>query len=160
MNIFLIGFMGSGKSFWGEQLAQKMNFSFIDSDLEIEDAAGTSIQQIFDQKGEESFRQLEREWLMNFNSNDCVIATGGGMPIGEGNLELMKQKGVVVFLSESFEVCFSRIENSNRPLVSHDKHKLKKLFNDRLFTYAKSNIIIESPKEISDFNKVTTLNKR
>jgi len=143
--------MGSGKSFWGKKLAEEMTYSFIDTDVEIQKQEGKLVQDIFTQKGEKCFRQLERNWLSDFDKQNHVIATGGGMPISNENLNLMKEKGKVVFIDEPFEICFNRIQESERPLLHLNKSELQNLFKSRMATYEKANVILESPRKVSDF---------
>ena len=99
-NIVLIGFMGCGKSSVGKKLAEKMDYCFCDVDRVIERDNKKSISEIFETKGEEYFRELETKTvkkLINTVSN-CIISVGGGLPIKNGNGELLKKLGTVVFL--------------------------------------------------------------
>lgn len=120
-HIFLIGFMGSGKSTVGALLAERLNLPFIDSDKEIEQAAGKSITAIFEQDGEGAFRTLEMNFLRRLESEkQSVIAVGGGLPAVNGALEFMHQTGLVIYLNTSLLTLLKRLkdEKSSRPLLS------------------------------------------
>lgn len=151
MVIFLIGFMGCGKSYWAKHLAEHLNYIFIDSDNEISKNESQSIQEIFSSKGENYFRQLEKKWLDNFDSTNSVVAIGGGLPIFNNNIEQLLNKGKVFWVDEPFEVIYERIKmDKNRPLLSKSKDDLEKLYKERLSVYSKG-IKISSPKSIEDF---------
>lgn len=152
--MFLIGFMGSGKSYWAEKLAKKMNLSFVDSDLEIELQEKMSINEIFNQKGEKHFRKREKFWLDNFNESNNVVSVGGGLPVQSDNLKIMMNKGVTIFIDEPFDVCFSRIISSDRPFSSKKKTKLEDLYRKRFAIYKQAHFTIKSPKEVSDFLRI------
>ena len=89
MLLFLIGYMGCGKSSIGRPLAKRLGLKFVDMDAEIERRCGVSVQQFFADRGEEAFRRLERELLRELTSaEDTVVATGGGVPCFFDNMEL------------------------------------------------------------------------
>ena len=124
--IFLIGFMGSGKSTLGKNLAETLNYDFIDSDLWIEKEQGISIDSIFSSKGEAFFRELELKFIQNLNQfNPTIIATGGGLPCFNGNIEKLKEIGMVIYLKVSPEIIFERIKfDDRRPLLNkQDDHE-------------------------------------
>ncbi|MFT5385439.1 MAG: shikimate kinase [Saprospiraceae bacterium] len=119
--IFLIGFMGSGKSHTGKALAARMDCPFFDLDEYIEEKLSMSISAIFDQKGEDYFRIEERKCLRDFGVlGKAVIATGGGTSCFFDNMEWMKLHGVTVYLKASPSVLALRLENekSKRPLIA------------------------------------------
>ena len=98
-NIFLIGFMSSGKSSIGRQLAKKLKRDFIDLDQLIEKDYGRSIPQIFEEEGEEAFRKMESEALHSLpNNKGLILALGGGTPCSEKNIEFIKKNGISVYL--------------------------------------------------------------
>ena len=106
-NIYLVGFMGVGKSTIGIRLARELNYSFFDSDDVIEKRAGKAISEIFANEGEAVFRQYEREFIDSGHPNEgCVVSCGGGLIVQEGMAEQLKSKGVVVCLSASIEIPF------------------------------------------------------
>ena len=127
--IFLIGFMGSGKTTVGRMLARKMNAKFLDTDDMIEKAEGVKISEIFSQRGEACFRDLETETLKRLrasagqkNAEDetgkVVISVGGGLPLREVNRELMHACGTTIFLTATQETLVGRLKGSkNRPLL-------------------------------------------
>ncbi len=91
--VFLIGFMGSGKTFLGKQLSEKLQFPFFDIDLEIEKKSNMNVNDIFQHKGEKYFREVETGILQNWNKNG-IIATGGGIVISKINRDFLKKKSI------------------------------------------------------------------
>lgn len=142
-NIFLVGLPGSGKSTVGRQLAQRLQTSFIDLDHKIEEDAGLSVRQIFSQFGEEHFRQLEREALLDVINKfkNTVVATGGGTPCFFDNMKVIKERGLSVFIDVPVSELISRInatERDKRPKFSNDvdlSTTLKQLQAQRLPFY-------------------------
>ena len=118
-NIVLVGFMGSGKSSIGRQLAKRLGFQFLDTDQLIVQRTGKEISQIFAEKGEPAFRELETATLISVSHlNRCVIATGGGAVMREANRAIMREIGFVVRLTASEDVIFERVSRNNkRPLL-------------------------------------------
>lgn len=120
MNIFLIGYRGTGKSFIGKDLARQLKFNFIDLDSEIVKQKGKTIPQIFSEEGEKRFREYETEELKTISERtNQVISCGGGIVVMEENLVLLK-KGFVVLLSSGPEIIFKRISSDkNRPALTN-----------------------------------------
>ncbi|WP_290791182.1 shikimate kinase [Flavihumibacter sp. UBA7668] len=122
MKIYLIGFMGSGKSHWGRQLSACMNIPFFDLDDVIVLREGKPITEIFSEQGEEYFRLLEKDTLMNLtNSHEAfVLSCGGGTPCFFGNIDYMKEHGKVIWLNTATAVLIERLlkEKKHRPLLS------------------------------------------
>ena len=119
--IFLIGYMASGKTTFGKALSEKTGKKFIDLDEFIENSMGCSISEIFQKQGEEGFRKIEKEKLIEIaDTEDAIIACGGGTPCFFDNMDLINHSGVTVFLKASVPVLVQRLvnENSKRPLVS------------------------------------------
>ncbi|MBI5207500.1 MAG: shikimate kinase, partial [Candidatus Firestonebacteria bacterium] len=112
MNIILIGFMGTGKSSIGKLLAKKKNKQFVDIDEEIEKSENLSITEIFNNYGEDYFRDLESKYLQRIieQKKDCVIACGGGVVLKEKNINLLKKNSVVILLSAETEVIYNIIK--------------------------------------------------
>jgi shikimate kinase len=120
MRIFLIGFMGSGKSTWGKWIAEKMGYGFFDLDTLIENRANLKINDIFDLRGEDFFREMEAGCLRELmDEDDFVLACGGGTPCFHDNMRVMNSLGTTVWLNTPKQVLASRLlgESDNRPLV-------------------------------------------
>ena len=119
-NIVLIGFMGSGKTTVGMELAKRLGMNFLDTDAYIEQQAGKKISQIFAEEGEEYFRKLETEVLEHLRDTvaNTVFSTGGGMPLRKENARLLKEIGCVYYLTAVSSVIYDRVkENTDRPLL-------------------------------------------
>lgn len=121
MKIFLIGFMGSGKTHWGRLLSSKLQLPFRDLDTVIVEKEGRSISDIFADKGEEYFRYQEKEALEELGNNEesFILSCGGGTPCFFNNIEFMKKSGKVVWLNTSVDVLKDRLlkERKSRPLI-------------------------------------------
>ena len=148
-NIYLIGFMGTGKSTVGKILAEEMNAEFVDTDKMVEDKTGRNISDIFEDSSEEEFRRLETEVLRDITERDgLVVSTGGGIVVTRGNLELMKETGLVVTLIADVHTIMERIggDGSNRPLLEVDEpfEEIKKLLFDRASFYINAHHIVET----------------
>jgi len=117
--IVLIGHMGVGKSTIGRRLAQRLHLPFVDSDQEIEEAAGLSIAEIFEKFGEAQFRDGERRVIARLiDGTPKVIATGGGAFINDGTRELVLEKAIAVWLDAEPDVLADRVRRrENRPLL-------------------------------------------
>ena len=155
MKIFLIGFMGSGKSYSARMLAESLSYPSLDLDDIIEEKAGMSVSQIFEQEGEKAFRVLEHDSLMNLirEKENFVLATGGGAPCFLNNMEIMNEAGITIFLDASPALIFERIKDtgSKRPLlltIPPDELKswiLKKM-KERLPYYSKAHLSLDIQK--------------
>ncbi|MBO7271742.1 MAG: shikimate kinase [Bacteroidaceae bacterium] len=120
IRIFLIGYMGAGKTTLGRALAKELKIEFIDLDNYIEERLCKSISQIFAEKGEEGFREIERRMLHEAGEfENVVISTGGGTPCFFDNIEYMNRQGATVFLDVPVERLFIRlsIARKKRPLI-------------------------------------------
>lgn len=127
MLIYLIGFMGSGKTTAGKKLAAKLNYRFIDLDHMIENSYRITIPDIFSRYNEEAFRKMEKCMLhKTFSENDAVIATGGGTPCFFDNMTLINSKGISVYIEMSPEALSSRllVARKKRPLVDKSEREL------------------------------------
>ena len=126
-NIVLVGPMGSGKTTVGRRLADELGCDFFDSDHEIIDKTGVSIEHIFDIEGEKGFRNRETQMLSELSQKTgAVIATGGGIVLRSENRALLQQSGIVVYLASSIEQLLQRTSKSkNRPILekSLDREK-------------------------------------
>ncbi len=122
MNIILTGFMATGKSKIGKCLAEKLGYSFTDTDDLIEKREKKTINNIFEQSGEEYFRNLETEVAREVSSFDnIVISTGGGIVLKKENLQVLRSNGIIVNLSADFSVIQERLSlaSSTRPLLKN-----------------------------------------
>jgi shikimate kinase len=146
VNIYLVGFMGTGKTTIGRVLAQKLGFQLLDSDHEIERQQGKTIPQIFEQHGEPAFRAMERAFIETGHpSQRCVVACGGGLVVQPGMLDVLKKKGVVICLHASLETILKRTQgNKNRPLlnVEDPMERIRTLYSVREPVYRRSGTLI------------------
>ncbi len=119
-NIYLIGFMGAGKSTVGRDLAARLGRPFCDTDELIEKRAGLTIPEIFDALGEDGFRRLEAEVIKEVAEEEgLVVALGGGAPLQDGNWHRLKESGITVYLKEEPEALHARLaKNEGRPLLA------------------------------------------
>lgn len=143
MNIILCGFMGSGKTVVGNELAKIMGRKFVDTDELIEQEQGVAIKAIFAAHGEDYFRDLEFECCKNVaQMKNCIVSTGGGALTFERNVEVLKQSGKIVFLDADFDVICERIGDSNTRPLFQDKQKAKTLYDERKSKYLNAADII------------------
>lgn len=151
MRIYLVGFMGSGKSVLGQQVASALKVPFFDTDTVVEAQAGMSIPEIFSAYGESYFRQLEADILRQTTFYPKSInATGGGLPCYEKNMAWMKEHGITIYLQWPDEILNEHllIQRKSRPLLSslndaEAKHKIADLLITRKPIYEESAITIE-----------------
>jgi len=137
--IFLIGYMGSGKTTMGKMLAQKMNFVFVDMDAMIEEKYHKTVSQIFAEMGQDKFREIERQCLHEAAEfQNTIIATGGGAPCFFDNMEFMNSKGLTIYLKMTPQQLATRLESSKagkRPLLADRKgEELRKFIEEGLST--------------------------
>jgi shikimate kinase len=121
MRIFLIGFMGSGKTTAGKTLAKALQYTFVDQDYEIETQFGMEVSSIFEQRGEDVFRQAEHQFLVDADKmQDVIISTGGGTPCFFDNMEVMNRLGATIYLDTEVNILVSRLKNTGnkRPLLA------------------------------------------
>lgn len=140
MKIFLIGYMGCGKSTKAKQLAHRLNVPVIDLDAEIVSKTGKSIAEYFAEFGESGFRNYESEMLKNFNyPESCVVATGGGLPCFFDNMEWMNAHGETIYLEMEPAALVSRLHNrQKRPLI-------KDLNDEQLLVFIKEKLAERNP---------------
>lgn len=132
--IFLIGFMGVGKTYLGEKLAERLNLDFSDLDREIEKEAELDVNDIFKLKGEKTFRELEAGILRKWNKPG-IVSTGGGIIELQENRDIIKTKKTI-WLNPSWQIIRSRILNSYRPLaLERSEDELYKLWDQRKVLY-------------------------
>lgn len=119
-NIFLIGFMGSGKSHWGSLWAKASGMIFYDLDAIIETATGKNVATIFEEQGEKFFREKEKEAIRGFEGkHNCIVACGGGTPCLNDNMQWMNDHGTTVYLQASPRYIYDKVaaEKDKRPLL-------------------------------------------
>ncbi|MHB1110381.1 MAG: shikimate kinase [Devosia sp.] len=146
--IVLVGMMGAGKTTVGRRLANKLGRHFIDSDEEIENAAGMTIEDIFKTHGEADFRSGEVRVIARLlREPEIVLGTGGGAFINPQTRALVKAEAVSVWIKADFELLFSRVSRrSNRPLLktANPRETLRTLIDIRYPTYAEADVTIVS----------------
>jgi shikimate kinase len=138
--IYLVGFMGSGKSTIGRLLAQRLGWSFFDTDQEIEVAERTTIAEIFEGRGEPEFRRIETEILRQHvrsveSGRPSVVALGGGVFAQAQNRELLESNGITVWLDCPFEIVTRRVARASHRPLARDPEKFAELYGARLDSY-------------------------
>jgi shikimate kinase len=152
-NIILLGPSGAGKSSTAKLLSEKLSRPCLDCDRTIEERAGQSIATLFKEQGEQAFRAMENqlldELLAQENDNQ-VIACGGGLPIGDGNMEKLKNLGQTIYLSAQVETLAKRIgSQGSRPLLAADQpeqltDKIRELLTRRSKIYEQAHLTINT----------------
>ena len=128
MKLFLVGYMGCGKTTFGKRLANKLGYNFIDLDKVIEKEIGMTIAQYFAEFGETAFREKERDLLQSTHfPSDSIIATGGGAPCFFDNMDWMNENGVTVYISLTPKSLADRLQGA-----IHERPVLKGLNQDEL----------------------------
>lgn len=147
-NIFLVGFMGAGKTTVGRIIARRLGWRYCDSDKVIETVAGKPVTEIFSAHGEEHFRRLESETLRSLAGKERqVVATGGGAVMREENMRAMKGGGVTVYLKAPMSVIWERIKHSNtRPLLNVEDplRAATELLNIRIPYYEAADVTVDT----------------
>jgi shikimate kinase len=145
--IYLIGMPGSGKSYFGKQLASSVEFPFVDLDHEIEVQEDREISAIFSEKGEAHFRKVESKMLVSLSEKypGAIISTGGGTPCFHKGMEYMKDHGITIFLEADRELLIERIaRKDHRPLMQGDvENRVDELLKARLPIYRSAHISIQ-----------------
>lgn len=158
MRIYLIGFMGSGKTHTGKQLAQKMNHIFLDLDDLIETEAGMDIPTIFREQGEEVFRRIEQKVLHDTSALEkVVVSTGGGAPCFYDNILWMNSHGLSIFLNTPPEILAQRLmpERDHRPLLQGYTEEtlvgfIRSKLEERMYFYGQAKIIYNQKELAGD----------
>ena len=155
MKLVMIGFMGTGKTTIGRELARKLNISFIDMDKEIEKREKKTISKIFEINGEQYFRNLETRLLKELIEVDnIVISTGGGIVTIEENLRILNNESGVIFLDANAQTIINHLSNEieERPLLKGSKD-LNKTINDLLNKrYDKYNNVFDIKIDVNEKN--------
>lgn len=149
-NIVLIGFMGTGKSTLGRQLARRIGYEFIDTDLAIEEVTGKTVEKIFRKDGPIRFRSEENLLARKLSARSgLVIATGGGMVLNQENVDLLQQNGVLIALKAEAEIILNRVRNKKRrPLLRRGnvREKVLGLLQEREGAYDVAEFTVDTGK--------------
>ena len=161
IRIFLIGYMGAGKTTLGRALSREMQVSFIDLDWYIEERFHKTVRQLFEERGEDGFREIEKKMLHEVAEfENVIVATGGGTPCFFDNMDYMNACGDAVFLDVDKDVLFRRlrIAKQQRPLLAEKTDDELRAFIDtalekRLPYYRKARYVI-SGNELEDRSQI------
>lgn len=150
--LYLVGFMAAGKSAIGNALAEELGWPFVDVDAEIERQEQVSISQIFAERGEQAFRNLETEMIRRCvqaveAGKPGVFALGGGAFVQSRNWELLENNGVTVWLDCPLDVVRKRLDGDNTRPLARDPERLSKLFEDRRPLYSRADYRVEIENE-------------
>lgn len=156
-NIFLIGFMGAGKTSVGRMLSKETGLDFVDLDDFIEKKLRMTIPEIFSQFGELFFRDAESDALRYIaQKKGRIVATGGGVVLREENWKIMGKEGITIYLEASAEILWSRVKNNkSRPLLQVESpfDRVRELLSQRTLLYEKADLIVDteniSPQKVS-----------
>jgi shikimate kinase len=158
-NIYLVGMPSSGKSTLGKELAKNIGYSFMDMDKLIETREQKTVSEIFSNFGETHFREIEKKTLRGFQADQSmVIATGGGVPCFNDNMEFIKENGVSIFLNVDVNDLATRLykaQGNNRPLLDKSQSEevviatIKKTFEERLPFYQQADIQVDGEISVS-----------
>ncbi len=143
MLLFLVGYMGSGKSSLGRKIARRLSVRYVDTDSVIEQREGASVSDIFYYEGEERFRELERETIEECiaSGEDAVVSTGGGLPVWRDNMALMNSAGMTVYIRRTPEQIISRLS----PYGRQRRPKFRGLSDEELLAFMRSNMAEREP---------------
>lgn len=150
MRVFLLGYMGCGKSSKGSKLAKKLNLSFFDLDILFEEKYKLTVQQFFSKYGEDLFRKLEHKLLKEILHNDnMVLSLGGGTPCFYDNMNLMNESGITIYIKMSVKALHHRLTHAKKPrplLKDRSPEKLESFIgsqlNEREIYYSKADLTI------------------
>ena len=150
MNLYIVGFMGSGKTAVAKKISETTNLKYVEIDELIEKKEGRSINDIFKNSGEDYFRKTEKEAIREIGLDDNqVVSCGGGVVIDKENIRLMKDSGLLICLKAEPEVIYQRIKDQkHRPLLNVDNPQLEieELLKKRKPFYEKADYVIETGK--------------
>ncbi len=150
-NLFIVGFMASGKTTVGRALAERLHVPFIDLDERIVAAAGSTIAEMIARQGEAAFRQLETECLRQAITREtAVVSLGGGAFMQAANRELVAQAGVSIWLDALFDLCWERIQRDAvvRPLAANEE-EARARFEQRIAIYKQAQMRVNIQAEDS-----------
>ncbi len=151
--VAMVGMMGAGKTAVGRALAARLDVPFLDSDTEIEAASNLSVPEIFSRFGEPFFREKEARVISRLLDGDpCILSTGGGAFLAEGNRAAVTQRGLSLWLDADVDLLWSRVKHkSTRPLLMTDNPRatLEEIFDARVPTYAQADLSVKSAPGLS-----------
>jgi shikimate kinase len=155
--LYLVGFMGCGKTTVGRVLAARLGWRFVDIDDEIEAREGVTISEIFDTRGELAFREIEAEVIRSHvrdiaRGNPAVVALGGGAFVRQENYELLENHGISIWLDCPLDVLRCRVERATHRPLARDPERFAALFESRRASYNRADFRIAS--EIDDCDSV------
>jgi shikimate kinase len=166
MRIFLIGFMGSGKTYWGNHLAAQLNLPFFDLDEVIIEEEKRTVHDIFTESGEEYFRVKEKTILENLVEHHVsfVLSCGGGTPCYFNNIDFMRKYGTVIWLNTHVDVLLERLlkEKKQRPLLkgiadTDLRTYIVRKLNERRMYYEQADVIVDNENQISTAAFIQTI---
>lgn len=141
--VFIVGFMGAGKTTVGRVLAQMMNYPFVDLDDVIVAKAQKTVREIFAEFGEAHFRKLERQAIQACSElKNTIVALGGGAYIAEENRAILREIGKTVWLDCPLEVCLARIASDGARPLAKSADEMRQLLDKRLSAYAQADIVL------------------
>lgn len=151
--IVMVGMMGAGKTAVGRALAHRLGVPFLDSDAEIVEAANMSIAEIFERDGEAFFRSKESQVIDRLlDTERCVLSTGGGAFLAEGNRQMISDKGVSVWLNADLDLLWTRVKHKDtRPLLRTENPRatLESIFDARVPLYAKADLRMDADRDVT-----------
>jgi len=153
-NIYLVGFMGTGKTTIAKALAARLKRHFLEMDAVIEEREGSEIVDIFKEKGEAYFRKVEKEVLKDLSrKSDLVVSCGGGVVMNAGNLKVLKETGLVFCLNADSTTIYERVKQyGHRPLLNVDdpQAEIEELLNLRNAHYQQAHYQIDATRSLDE----------
>jgi shikimate kinase len=163
--VYLIGFMGIGKTTIAKLLAEQLQLPFLDTDLEIEKQENKSVSEIFKKEGELHFRMLEAELVTQLHTK-AIIACGGGLAIHNNNMELINSKGISIYLKASANCLYNRLKDDkkSRPLIANITNQELKLYikkelknRSHFYELAQYTILVDGKNKAEILREVNSL---
>ncbi|HXR78658.1 MAG TPA: shikimate kinase [Bryobacteraceae bacterium] len=153
--LYLVGFMGAGKSTIGAALADELGWPFIDVDAEIEKREGVPISELFAQRGEAAFRDIETDQIRRCihavqSGAPSVIALGGGAFTQPRNWDLLEDNGITIWLDCPFEIVCQRLDGDHTRPLAQDRDRFARLFEDRRPLYGRADFHVQVAVEDVD----------
>jgi shikimate kinase len=149
--IYLVGFMGAGKTSVGQRLAKMLGWRFVDLDQVIEEREGRPIRDIFRDSGEPYFREIERRELAQASSqNETVVALGGGAFCNDQNRQAVQESGISVWLDAPIDILYARCAGQDTRPLHTTREKMESLLELRRPLYAKADLQIDAGERAID----------